>query len=148
LRNLEKLIAHNHWICCNVAGKEVHICARCLGTVLGFTFSKFFLYTSSLGKYVTSVAVGLPLSLMLIMPTVIDWMTQKMGFRQSRNKLRLVTGFLEGTGIIIFNLLNISLNLKYVIFTSFGVGVASVGILGKKLIQRNVSRSQSLTSHV
>ena len=85
---------------------------------------------------------------MLIMPTVIDWMTQKMGFRQSRNKLRLVTGFLEGTGIIIFNLLNISLNLKYVIFTSFGVGVASVGILGKKLIQRNVSRSQSLTSHV
>ena len=69
-------------------GKQFPLCARCTGIFLGyFTFPVFhfeIIYPSILVIF------------FLMVPMMIDSFTQTLGYRESNNFLRFVTGFLGG----------------------------------------------------
>ena len=66
-------------------------------------------------------------------PTILDWLTQALDWRESTNKLRLFTGFLLGIGTALFSLMPLSLIIRRVLYTGIAVGVVSIGLLGRKL---------------
>lgn len=75
---------------------SVRLCARCTGMVLGFIsllIINFFLI-----PYFTWF-IALPLMLLMIIPALVDWLTQKFRKRESNNVLRILTGFLLGGSI-------------------------------------------------
>ena len=131
----EPLLAHSHWFSIRAFGKELRLCARCSGVVLGFICSKSLLtalFRSSLGV-VLQFQTGFVAALILALPAIIDWTTQAVGFRESNNPLRVVTGFLEGAGVLLLSLTDISLFAKLLIVSTIGVGVISVGVLMRRL---------------
>jgi len=71
-------------------GLEKIFCARCCGI-----FSGFFI-----GAILRLIGVSFPLliSLVLIIPLIIDGFTQLFGFRESNNIFRLVSGIIFGIG--------------------------------------------------
>ena len=75
-------------------GKCIHFCARCTGIYPGilsvFVFSFF-------GFSFPAWSI-LPLLIVLPFPTAADWVTQSCKKRESRNLVRVVTGFLLGIG--------------------------------------------------
>lgn len=75
-------------------GRYFPVCARCTGIYIGTLF--VFLL-----PYFINLAYSLNLfflSLILVLPTAIDGITQFIKWRESRNWIRLVTGFLCGIG--------------------------------------------------
>jgi uncharacterized membrane protein len=72
-------------------GMEKYLCARCLGIlcggIIGGTVS-FFGYT-----------IPFPVSLLLLLPLIVDGILQALEIRQSTNVRRLATGVLFGFGI-------------------------------------------------
>ncbi|PKK37562.1 hypothetical protein BWI96_06800 [Siphonobacter sp. SORGH_AS_0500] len=71
-------------------GKQFPVCARCTGIYLGylsFPVFNFDLY------YISSL-----FSILLIMPTLLDGLTQAYMRRESTNFIRLTTGILGGVG--------------------------------------------------
>jgi uncharacterized membrane protein len=79
---------------------------------------------------------GLVISLLLSTPTIIDWTTQSIGFRQSNNNLRLSTGLLEGMGVKIFSLIELQTLTKQFVLFSIAVGIVGIGLFGRHLIQK------------
>jgi uncharacterized membrane protein len=73
-------------------GKQLPLCARCLGIQIGFVSLPFFMFNKNL--------LPLSISLILIMPTIIDGLTQAYLNRTSNNYLRLVTGIAAGIGLM------------------------------------------------
>lgn len=80
-------------------GLEKYFCARCLGILLGGTFS--FLLA------LVNFRIETWLAFLLMVPMVVDGATQ-MAFRESNNILRMATGGLFGVGMLfmIVNLIN------------------------------------------
>lgn len=75
-------------------GRYFPVCARCTGIYIGMLF--IFLL-----QYFIKLDYGLNLffiSLILMLPTAIDGVTQLLKWRESRNSIRLVTGLLCGAG--------------------------------------------------
>lgn len=71
--------------------KPLPLCARCTGTLLGvFTLPIF---------HWEIISPSLAVMLILGLPALIDGITQFVGWRESYNKIRLITGFLLGMGI-------------------------------------------------
>ena len=70
-----------------VSGRQLHVCARCTGIVIGFAFIPFCLILG----YAT-----VPLAISAIAIFLLDAMSQLFGWRQSYNALRLITGILTG----------------------------------------------------
>lgn len=73
------------------------VCSRCTGLIIGavlFAFYSFFvpLYYDWNLFY---------LSILLQLPYIIDGFTQYLGWRESNNTLRFVTGFMGGVGVVI-----------------------------------------------
>ena len=79
--------------------------------------------------------VGFLFSLLLTLPSIIDWTTQSLGFRQSNNGLRFATGFLEGVGVAFLGLLEISALLRLLVLAGIGLGVLCAGFFGRMLVQ-------------
>ena len=75
---------------------SVRLCARCTGMVIGFIslliVNIFFI------PYL-SWPIALTLMLLMIIPALVDWLTQKFRKRESNNSLRVITGFLLGASI-------------------------------------------------
>ncbi len=73
-------------------GKQFPVCARCTGIYIGylsvFVFAFFLVY------------INIWVSVLLIIPTITDGMTQAFCNRESNNLLRAVTGFFAGIGIM------------------------------------------------
>jgi uncharacterized membrane protein len=113
---LWKLLAHNHWYTLNFFGYELRLCSRCSGYVLGL--STIILSTRYLGLNTGywSQSVILIIIATLSIPMILDWLSQSWGLRESTNHIRLVTGMLMGLSIGIFSQLNISVDIKRVIF--------------------------------
>ncbi len=132
----ERILAHRHWITIRPFGRELHLCARCSGVVLGFTTSEILpqILVSSM-NYSIPFHLGLSVSLVLALPSIIDWTTQSLNLRQSKNNLRLLTGFLEGLGVGVLSLTGIPALAKYLILITIGVGVLSTGVLGRRLVK-------------
>jgi len=71
-------------------GKQFPVCARCTGIHIGYISFPIFLFSfATLNIYWT---------LLLILPTVIDGLTQAYFERESTNLIRLVTGLAAGVG--------------------------------------------------
>ena len=84
-------------------GRTYFVCARCsgfyLGIILGFPISfimlLYFPFFYSLGPIGTTIiAVGLAL------PAMLDWSTQRLALRESRNALRFGTGLPAGFTLV------------------------------------------------
>lgn len=80
------------------------VCARCTGFYLGilFSFIILLLFIHSI-KEINLVFYGL----ILLVPMIIDGITQFLKFRISNNPLRFITGLIGGfgIGILIINIL-------------------------------------------
>ena len=120
---LWRLLAHNHWYTLNIFGRELRLCARCSGYVIGL--SSFTIYTGFLG-----LATGLWSQVSMIftiialsMPMILDWVTQSWGLRDSTNFIRIATGTLMGLGIGVFSQLSISFQTKRMIFMLIAMAI-------------------------
>lgn len=85
-------------------GKKFPICARCTGELIGIIFS---LLSSFI--YIPSVK----LSLILMIPMIIDGFTQSLTKYESNNILRVITGFLFGYGIFSLFVIFTVITFKY-----------------------------------
>jgi uncharacterized membrane protein len=87
----------------------------------------------------SSLSVAIPFqtgfvtALILALPAIVDWITQNVGFRESNNPVRVVTGFLEGVGVLLLSLTDISSLAKLLIVSAISVGVVSVGVVMQRL---------------
>jgi uncharacterized membrane protein len=95
-RTLARLLLEHHppWLrsrCISIGihGRRVHLCARCTGTVIGV-----------ISNIVLRSGVCDPLLITaLATPATLDWATQKLGYRESSNPIRLLTGYLLGLAV-------------------------------------------------
>lgn len=76
------------------------LCSRCFGIFLGLFLIGIYLGTKGIRKNYWKI------SIILILPILIDGITQLKGIRQSNNLLRFITGFScgVGSGLILFPL--------------------------------------------
>lgn len=87
----------------------------------------------------SSLSVAIPFqtgfitALILALPAIVDWTTQNVGLRESNNPVRVVTGFLEGVGVLLLSLTDISSLTKLLIVSAISIGVVSVGVLMRRL---------------
>jgi len=103
----------------NIRGKHIFLCARCTGDysgTLSILIAWFLGFEFPLWLYLPLIAI-LPLS------PVIDWVTQSCKLRESRNLIRVPTGFLLGISKWLLLLLLIK-GLLYM----FLLGVAIIGV--------------------
>jgi uncharacterized membrane protein len=116
LRILHYLISHhseeyyNRTIRIRIRGKNLHICARCTGITSSFLISAIvvFFLRIFLGFFINPY-IALIISVILLIPTMVDWATQKLEFRESTNKIRIGLGILLGIG---FTLLQFAIVLS------------------------------------
>ncbi len=73
-------------------GKQFPVCARCTGIHLGYLSMPFFLFKL--------IYINFLFSIILIIPTVIDGLTQAYFDRESTNSLRFITGLMSGIGLM------------------------------------------------
>jgi len=72
-------------------GREIFLCARGVGRYVGL------LSTILLSPFLTlSNQAYLLIFILFPLPSTLDWATQKFGLRESRNCIRVFTGFLVG----------------------------------------------------
>jgi uncharacterized membrane protein len=84
--------------------KHIYLCSRCTGTVLGITA---IFATNTFGLKVP-MEFCLPLISLLPLMAAIDWFTQSAKLRESKNWLRISSGFLLGNSEGLFLLLFIN----------------------------------------
>lgn len=82
-------------------GRIVYLCARCTGVYSGILI---VLISSFLG-FNLPTWLYLPLFSILPIPGAVDWITQSFGLRESRNSVRVSTGFLFGVSQGLFLLM-------------------------------------------
>ncbi len=77
-----------------IFGEKMAVCARCFGIYAGFLVGTvaYALYRKLENKKMPDYKVVL----LALLPLAIDGITQLLGFRESTNMLRLVTGMLFG----------------------------------------------------
>ena len=93
------------YICHRIPERSFHIknhqfpvCARCTGFYSGLAI---YLIVNFFYKHSYDLNMLL-ISMILMIPTTIDGVTQYFGPRESTNTLRFITGFIGGIGLIIF----------------------------------------------
>lgn len=88
-----------------IRGRYLPVCARCTGIYTGM--SVFFLLL-----FFIEFSYGLNLfflSILLILPTALDGITQLLKLRESTNVIRLITGFICGIGCFMLLLASIEI---------------------------------------
>jgi len=81
----------------NLKGHYFPICARCTGiwiSGIGFIILTTF-------STITLNMMGVLLAILMIIPMLIDGISQLFGKRDSNNTIRFFTGLLAGTGIVV-----------------------------------------------
>ena len=73
-------------------GKLFPVCARCTGIHLGYLSMPVFLFQL--------VYINLLFSVILIIPTVLDGLSQAYFDRESKNSIRFITGLMSGIGLM------------------------------------------------
>ena len=69
-------------------GLEKYLCSRCVGVLIGMVVGVTLL--------ISGLHISLVTALVFSIPIAYDGCTQLLGYRESSNSLRLVTGFLFG----------------------------------------------------
>ena len=80
-----------------IKGHYFPVCSRCTGFYIG-AFA-YFIYVYFI--YVQCNFTLILLAFLMIIPTVLDGITQLIGSRNSNNVLRLITGLIGGVGLAI-----------------------------------------------
>ena len=83
--------------CFNIFGHKSFLCARCTGICVGFLTTSVLLFVGAVSKIIISPI----LILFLILPLVIDGVSQLFGTRESNNLIRFFTGFLFSSGLLL-----------------------------------------------
>jgi uncharacterized membrane protein len=104
-----------------IGQRDLYLCARGVGR-----------YSGLVAAFIMNGFLGIPLWLypygfvFFPLPSTMDWATQKIGLRESRNSIRVSTGFLLGVsqGLLIISFLK---GLRPT--TQFGVGVLIIYFL-------------------
>lgn len=78
-------------------GRYFPVCARCTGIYIGALFTLLSHYFAIL-TVMTDYKYLFFISLILMMPTVVDGTTQLLRWRESNNFIRVVTGLFCGIG--------------------------------------------------
>lgn len=77
-------------------GHTLHVCARCSALLIGIISAIFFQFFII---YIPVTPVTFFGAFLLSLPAVIDWSTQTLEIRESRNPMRALTGFLLGFAV-------------------------------------------------
>lgn len=85
-------------------GEELRLCARCVGQTIGAVVALVIPISCSTWPQWYCVLLVSGMSL----PAIIDWTTQTLGYRESHNILRVITGALFAAGCILIVRLFIS----------------------------------------
>jgi len=85
----------------NFRGRNVYLCARCTGIYSGIlsVFVAWFL------GFDFPTWLYLPLFSLLPVPSTVDWITQSCKLRESKNPIRISTGYILGISCGIFFLM-------------------------------------------
>jgi len=73
-------------------GRNLYLCARCTGVYSGI----LSLFVASFLGFDFPTWLYLPLFSILPIPVTVDWITQSCKLRESRNTIRICTGYLLG----------------------------------------------------
>lgn len=73
-------------------GKQFPVCARCTGIHIGYISFPLFLFSV--------FTLNIWWTILLILPTYIDGLTQAFFKRESNNLLRVTTGVIAGIGLM------------------------------------------------
>ena len=82
----------------HIKGYQFPVCARCTGLYLGIILFFIFYFILSVGHDLFLLF----LSVVLVIPCLVDGLTQRYGNRLSNNTLRLFTGLIAGYGAMLF----------------------------------------------
>jgi len=129
-----RLVAHNHWFTLRIFNKEVRLCARCSGYLVGFfalTALRKFLGLTIFQAFNTQLQLFL--CILFIIPLTYDWLTQSWGWRESNNGLRLLTGAILGAGVSLLSAIEAAPYLKKLMFVYIAILIALVGYVGERL---------------
>jgi uncharacterized membrane protein len=77
-------------------GLEKMFCARCCGILTGFIAGVIL--------RIFKIHFSVTMSIIFILPLVIDGLSQLLGFRESKNYIRLLTGIAFGLGCILLRI--------------------------------------------
>jgi uncharacterized membrane protein len=122
---LWRLLAHDHWFTLSLLGRELRLCARCSGYIIGFAAPVLL----SVDPQLLLGSTQWLILILLAAPLALDWVTQSWGLRESTNPLRMATGILMGLDISLFSRLGIQSGRT--IFVCAALIVASAGYLAK-----------------
>jgi len=78
--------------CITFFGLDRYLCARCVGIVAGIPVG--------IVTVLLNIQFNFLLSVGLMIPMALDGLSQAMGYRESNNLLRLITGFIFSLGFI------------------------------------------------
>ena len=125
---LWRLIAHRHWITIRLPGREIRVCARCTGYLVGLVTATYTIGGTLSTQFLSlGIRIQSLICLLLMTPLVIDWVGQKWGLRQSNNGQRLMTGFLMGLSIFISQYLWVSQEFRIISIVLIAVLILIIG---------------------
>ncbi|MBE3116445.1 DUF2085 domain-containing protein [Candidatus Bathyarchaeota archaeon] len=107
--------------------KYVYLCSRCTGTIFGMTA----IFAANAFGLRFPLEAYLPLISLLPLVAAIDWFTQSAKLRESKNWLRISSGFLLGSSEALFLLLVID---GFLLKSLIALGIASIYALSIYLI--------------
>ena len=93
----------------------VYFCSRCSGVIIGGMYSFFFTHLfEKIYQVELSAEIAVLLCIILPIPGLIDWGTQRMLLRKATTETRLFTGFIIGAAVHL-----LSFTQKYYLFMMF-----------------------------
>jgi uncharacterized membrane protein len=140
---IHMLISHHppslygHCLRLTILGKSVYFCARCTGIYGGMALGIAFLAIFNVAMEPSWL--WFLIALLLGLSTVVDWMTQRLSPRKTRNSVRFSTGILSGLGLAIIFILA---NLLYVL-VALAAMMISVGVVGYFENKKRVEREET-----
>jgi len=107
------LSASDHTFYLKFGRTKIYFCTRCSGVILGGLMALFSTYLiQKIYKVEFSAEVALLLCIILPIPGIVDWGTQRLLLRKSTTESRLFTGFIIGLALHFM-----SFTYKYFFFT-------------------------------
>ena len=121
---------HRTWAI-SFRGHTLHICARCSALLVGIILS---LYIHIFLIYIPITPITFLGAFLLSLPAVVDWSTQTLQMRESRNPMRALTGFLLGyaVGFVLSSFNIIYYLLVVVLYSGYTLGF---GALAPRIIR-------------
>jgi len=131
---LWRIVAHRHWITLRIFDREMRVCARCSGYVIGFfglTVFRNFLVLPIFHSFKNPHQLFL--CFLFALPLTYDWLTQSWGLRDSNNRLRLLTGAVLGVGVSLLYSSEVTPFFRTLFYVSIAVLIAGFGLVGEFL---------------